>query len=262
MMDGALALKCNAKINIGLFIKGRRPDGYHEIETVYYPVMDMFDDLTVQRLDGAEAPVLKVSGLAVPGNSEENLCVRAWKVIKELRPEMPAVTMRLHKRIPVGSGLGGGSSNAAFVLRALNFLFALGYSQEELKEIGLKLGADVPFFLENRPILARGIGEKFSEVRFNFPYRIEIMTQPIHSDTTLAYKEIDLLKCSLHKNLERLITSLDVRLWKDHIVNDFEPTVFRRFPELLRVKNYLYKKGALYASMSGTGSAVYGIFKI
>ncbi|MDW8334490.1 MAG: 4-(cytidine 5'-diphospho)-2-C-methyl-D-erythritol kinase [Bacteroidia bacterium] len=261
-MDGALALKCNAKINIGLFIKGKRPDGYHEIETVYYPVMDMYDDLTVQRLEGADAPVLKLTGLNVPGNPEDNLCIRAWKALKALRPEMPAVTMRLHKRIPVGAGLGGGSSNAAFVLRALNFLFALDYSLDELKEIGVKLGADVPFFLENRPLLARGIGDKFFEIKLNLPYRIEIMTQPIQSDTALAYKEIDLQKCSLHKNLERLITSLDIRLWKDHIVNDFEPTVFRRFPELLRVKNYLYKKGALYASMSGTGSAVYGIFKM
>jgi 4-diphosphocytidyl-2-C-methyl-D-erythritol kinase len=253
----SLRLQPNAKINLGLIIKGRRPDGYHLLETVFIPLTELQDTLTLQKADTWS---LSVEGLEIDSKGSDNLVAKAHRLLSSaVGMELPVKAV-LEKRIPAGAGLGGGSSDAAAMLKGLNTLFELKYPDETLALLGAELGADVPFFIYNKPLLAKGIGTEFEPIEIGFPFRIEIETPAIHSSTVEAYKSLDLAAC--HPGLDlRQILSLPPSEWKSRLPNDLEGPVFHTYPELAKIKADFYKRGAVYASMSGSGSALYGLFK-
>jgi 4-diphosphocytidyl-2-C-methyl-D-erythritol kinase len=254
----AVTLSANAKLNLGLFIKGRRADGYHELETVFYPI-PLADELTLMETTGSH-PTLVVLGINLPGNPDQNLCIRVWHAIGTIVPKLPPVHIQLVKHIPAGAGLGGGSSDAAHTLTGLNALFELGLTNTQLHQLAVQLGADVPFFLENKPMLATGIGEVLEPINIDLSgYRLEWILPAIHSETALAYKGLDLTQCDPARSLRTHI-SQPISAWHNGVSNDFEAGVFARYAELAEIKQSLYDRGAVYASMSGSGSALYGIF--
>jgi len=249
----------NAKINIGLNVIEKRKDGYHNIETVFYPV-NLMDALEiVPSVDLCNNYNIKVSGEILGGRPEDNLVVKAFNALKLLYPDkILPVDIHLHKHIPTGAGLGGGSSDAANTIIALNQKFSLGLNDQEMEIIASKIGADCPFFIKNKPVFATGTGDVFSNIDINLKGKYIIIVKPnISVSTQDAYSEI-IPKCPVKKLPELLSLPLDT--WKDNVVNDFETTVFKKYPEIAAIKDKLYDLGALYATMSGSGSAVYGIF--
>jgi len=256
-----LTLHPNAKVNLGLHITGRRADGYHLLETAFWPVHAMADTLTLTELNTAAAPELSLDGLPLTGAAADNLVLRAWHAMQAAEPSLPAVHIALEKRIPAGAGLGGGSSDAAHTLVGLNRLFDLGLSTDTLMRLALPLGADVPFFIVNQPMLATGVGEVLTPLALDLSaYRIELVTPVIHSDTAAAYRHLQREHWSGAVDLGARLGK-PVSEWRASVRNDFEPSVFARFPELAALKASLYARGAVYASMSGSGSALYGLFR-
>lgn len=255
---GVVYRRAPAKINLGLFIQGRRADGYHLLETLYHPA-PLADELAVSIEDFEPACVLRQSGRPIPGDPRENLILRAYDLLKADFPELAPVRIHLHKRIPAGAGLGGGSSDAAAMLSALNELFELGQSLEQLSAYAALLGADVPFFLHQEPMLASGTGTTLRPFPMELPLRIQLLTPPIHSDTAEAYRSLVLEQChtatALADVLERPYAE-----WREVLANDFERPVFARYPQLQTFKEHLYEQGAIYAAMSGSGSALFGLF--
>jgi 4-diphosphocytidyl-2-C-methyl-D-erythritol kinase len=249
----------NGKINIGLNITGKRSDGYHNLQTIFYPIA-IKDALEVIANEGGENPVnFTSSGNPVLGKPENNLCVKAFELLKKDFPRIPPVNMHLHKVIPMGAGLGGGSSDAAFMLQLLNDKFGLNLATEQLINYSLQLGSDCPFFIINKPCYATGRGEYLTEIALDLSsYKILLINPGIHVSTADAFSQI-----SIDQNFPDLqgLIQEPVQQWKDLLVNDFEKTVFRKFPEVGEIKEKLYEQGALYASMSGSGSSVYGIFQ-
>ncbi len=249
----------NCKINLGLLIKGKRTDGYHLLETVMYPVFDLKDKLEIRESKGDGA--FTVSGIELKGDTSDNLCLKAFGILRGMFPDLPPVEIHLEKNIPAGAGLGGGSSDAAFTLLGLNSLFGLGLSDAELAKAGEKLGADVPFFIYNTPLLATGIGTDFEPLEINLSgYSIRIVMPPIHSSTIAAYKALDYRMFNPERSLRKLLAH-PVSEWKQMLENDLEVPVFKLYPELIQIKQALYDEGAVYAAMSGSGSAVFGVFK-
>jgi len=246
-----------AKINLGLRVTGKRSDGYHDIETVFYPV-NLCDVLElVADSKGAERDTLTLTGFELPGSKEDNIVLRAVSRLREVFP-IPLLRIHLHKSIPSGAGLGGGSSDAAFMLRAINRTFGLSLSVDELKEIAAGLGSDCPFFIDCQPAFASGKGEILSPVGDVLAGFYTVLINPgISVSTKEAYKNCTPSKPG--KSLQELITS-PVAEWKDLIVNDFEKTVFLIHPQIKSIKQVLYSSGAIFSSMSGSGSTVYGIF--
>jgi 4-diphosphocytidyl-2-C-methyl-D-erythritol kinase len=244
----------NAKINIGLNVVSKRADGYHNIETIFYPVK-LADALEFAESDKTE---LSISGIVIDGNSDNNLIFKAYRLLKnDFR--LPELKFHLHKVIPFGAGLGGGSSDAAFMLKALNSFFNLNIPSEKLKIYAAKIGADCPFFINNKPTFATGIGDQLTSVNIDLSeYEILIVKPPVSISTPDAYKNIVPSKPNF--DLQKII-NLPVENWKDNIVNDFEKYVFQTLPEVKVLKEKLYDMGAVFASMSGSGSAVYGIFR-
>lgn len=249
----------NAKVNLGLHIEGRRPDGYHELQTIFIPA-PLQDTLEVELLENSALPDIEIKGIPLNGNVEDNLCIRAWKLLKAHIPDLPAVRIYLEKNIPAGAGLGGGSSDAAFTLKAIQSLLNFNISDSLLADMALKLGADVPFFLYNKPMLAKGIGEQLSEIEIDLPGSIRLITPDIFSNTREAYQGLKYESCHKGTDLAARVKA-PTETWKDNIFNDFEPSVFARYPQLAEIKQQLYFDGAMYASMSGSGSAVYGFFR-
>ena len=251
----------NAKINLGLHIVRKRDDGYHDLETVFHPlaIHDALEILphtedSVSR-DGVE---LHVSGLVVDGSGDDNICVKAWRILKRDHPDLPPVRMYLHKAIPMGAGLGGGSSDGTFALQMLASMFTLPVDADELAAYALKLGSDCPFFLVNRPAFGSGQGERLEPVPLDLsPYRILLVHPGIHVSTAQAFAGVKPATPAIHV---RDIVSQPVETWKDRLVNDFEKTVFAAHPAIAGIKQALYEAGAVYASMSGSGSSVFGIF--
>ncbi|QEC53118.1 4-diphosphocytidyl-2-C-methyl-D-erythritol kinase [Anseongella ginsenosidimutans] len=247
----------NAKINIGLTITGKRSDGYHNIETVLYP-LKIYDVLEIIPNPDGEGLEFSISGesLAIP--EEENLCVKAFRLLEE-RYRLPAVKMHLHKDIPSGAGLGGGSSDAAYTLRLLNDLFGLGISREGLKDYARLLGSDCAFFIDNEPVYAFGKGDDFRPVRVDLSdYFLVVVMPDLAIATARAYAGVRPRKPLFSLEAK---SSNPPEEWKALVQNDFEETIFKEFPELSGIKESLYAAGALYASMSGSGAAVYGIFR-
>jgi 4-diphosphocytidyl-2-C-methyl-D-erythritol kinase len=246
----------NAKINLGLRILSARDDGYHNLESIMYPVK-IQDALEIIRKPSAPFS-FTISGLEMPGKTDEDLCVRAYRLMKK-KFDLPGVIMHLHKVIPMGAGLGGGSSDAAFTFMMLNDLYRLGLDDDTLKDLALEIGSDCPYFIDNRPMLAAGRGDILTPLSLSLhPLHIQIIKPPIHINTAAAYSAIN--PGQAKKSLKELI-QLPVTQWRYHIFNDFEEYAFKRFPVLDSIKNKLYDKGALYASLTGSGSALFGLFK-
>jgi 4-diphosphocytidyl-2-C-methyl-D-erythritol kinase len=257
----------NCKINLGLHITKKRDDGYHDIETVFYPVKPNipgygFNSLFCDVLEvvNSQETKLHLSGLNVAGNNGENLVLKAYYLLKERFPKsVNALDVYLHKVVHMGAGLGGGSADGAFMLRLLHDFFQLNLSQADLAEMALQLGSDCPFFIYNTPQFATGRGEQLTSLDIDLsPYSLQIICPGIHVSTSKAFALIrpKPAKFDLH-----LLSGLLVNQWKDYVTNDFESPVFELYPELASIKQALYDQGAIYASMSGSGSAVYGIFE-
>jgi 4-diphosphocytidyl-2-C-methyl-D-erythritol kinase len=244
----------NAKVNLGLYITEKRKDGYHNLETVFYPVK-LHDVIEI-----TEAPQLScvVEGMAVPGNPADNLCIKAYQLLQK-DFSLPPQQVTLLKNIPVGAGLGGGSSDAAFLIKLVNEKFKLGLSIAKMQGYARLLGADCPFFIENEPAFAHGIGDVFEPVAIQLSeYFLVLVKPPVHVSTVVAYAGIK--PTGVSPNLKERI-HLPVEDWKVNLENDFETSVFLKYPEILKIKNDLYEAGALFAIMSGSGSSVFAVFK-
>jgi len=243
----------HAKINIGLNVISKRADGYHNILSCFMPVgwKDALEILP------SEEDRFSSSGLKIPGESSSNLCLKALALLREDH-KVPPVQIHLHKVIPMGAGLGGGSSDAAFTIRALNEIFHLNLSFEEMLGYASKIGSDCAFFIQDEAVIAKERGNIFEKT--NIPvknFHLAIINPGIHVDTAQAYSSLTPQQPEVDIN-EAL--RLPVGKWKEYIVNDFESSVFKAFPAIASIKSSLYDKGAVYASMSGSGSSVYGIF--
>ncbi|MCX6281858.1 MAG: 4-(cytidine 5'-diphospho)-2-C-methyl-D-erythritol kinase [Bacteroidetes bacterium] len=250
-----MIVKANSKINLGLNVVRKRVDEYHDIETVFYP-LGLCDIIDVNvSADGVFR--YASSGLKIPGDTASNLCVKAFELLKE-HFQIPGADIQLQKNIPMGSGLGGGSSDGAFVLKALNDLFRLGLGAVQLKAFASRLGSDCTFFIENSPAFAKGRGELLEKIHLDLSeYYILLVNPQVHMSTAEAYAMMQPARPAA--SLKEII-KLPVSQWKDNMFNDFEGPVFQRFPLISKIKDLLYEKGAVYASMSGSGSAVYGLF--
>ena len=288
----------NAKINIGLEVVRRREDGYHDIETLFVPTPEMRDVLEVVK---ADEPGMTCYGIPCDVPVDKNLCFRAFRLMQKYYG-IGNVHIYLYKNIPMGAGLGGGSSDAAFTLTTINAIFELGLDKETLATIAAELGSDCPFFIYNRPMFASGRGEILEPYDLDLtPYRIEIVTPGLHISTPEAYAGVDAIKfpetpgagseiaslrasrlvapvpyannfiaecagepgsCDVYSTASlKTKLSLGIDKWRENVVNDFEAFAFAKYPILADIKNDFYNRGATYASMTGSGSAVYGIFK-
>ena len=248
----------NAKINLGLNIVEKRSDGYHNLETVFYPI-NLQDALEVNLLEGEEEFSLKVSGVPIEGEPENNLVVKAYRLLKKDYPEMPAIDIHMYKHIPTGAGLGGGSADAAFMIKLLNEKFKLNLSIEKMEEYAAILGADCAFFIQNKPVFATGIGNIFEPIQLSLKgYYLVLVKPDIFVSTKDAFAHI--IPTQPTQSLKEIIR-MPVETWRATMKNDFEDSVFQKFPEIAAIKDKLYDLGAVYASMSGSGSSVYGIFR-
>jgi 4-diphosphocytidyl-2-C-methyl-D-erythritol kinase len=245
----------NAKINLGLYITGKRPDGYHEISTVMVPI-PWYD--IMECIPAGKKTSFQSSGLFIPGPPEDNLCLRAYELLRK-EYDLPPVQIHLHKVIPFGAGLGGGSSDAVFMLRLLSEEFQLFLNDEMLEIYASQLGSDCAFFVKNKPALAQGRGELLTELDIPIKgYKLLVVYPNVAVSTSEAYRN-----CKPKANAPDLkeILSLPVAEWKIRLHNQFEESVFAIHPKLEAIKNKVYSAGATYAAMSGSGSAIFGIFE-
>ncbi len=247
----------NAKINIGLSVTDRRTDGYHNLETVFYPV-GLRDVLELNREEGPKRVCyFENTGIAIDCPEDKNLVVRAYKLLASAY-DLPAVRINLFKTIPFGAGLGGGSSDAAYTLKALNEYFELRISEKGLENYASRLGSDCAFFIRNRPAFASGKGDVLEDMALELDeYEIVIVKPDCKVSTAEAYAGISPAKAVF--NLREL-NLLPLTAWRKQVKNDFETTVFAKYPAIRKVKEELYNRGALYASMTGSGAGVFGIF--
>jgi 4-diphosphocytidyl-2-C-methyl-D-erythritol kinase len=244
----------NAKINIGLQITEKRPDGFHNIASCFYPVG--WADV-VETIPAAEFS-FSSSGIDIPGDPAKNLCVKAYELLKS-DFELPPVAMHLLKIIPIGAGMGGGSSDAAFVLKLLNDTFKLSLSTAALQNYARRLGSDCAFFIENQPQFCFEKGDQFEDISLSLKGKGIVLVYPnLHISTAEAYAGVVPQKpeVDLREALQRPIEE-----WRHWVKNDFENGLFQKYPVLPQIKDQMYQQGALYASMTGSGSTVFGIFE-
>lgn len=248
------------KINLGLRIIRKRSDGFHDLETVFYP-LPWNDILEVTRPEDPEKIfVFDQTGLVVDGRPEDNICFKAWKIIKENFPNLPPVHLLLYKNIPMGAGLGGGSADGAYTLRLLNDCFKLGASKEQLHKWALQLGSDCPFFIEDGPCVATGRGEILEPIGLQLKGHYVVVVNPgIHVNTGWAFSQLQLVP-QMGLDFREIILQ-PIAKWQSQLINDFEGPVFHHYPAIGAIKNDLINLGARYASMSGSGSTVFGIFE-
>lgn len=252
----------NAKINLGLNIIRKRPDGYHDLATFFCPVSlcDILEIIPQNQLTHSTDPVrFSTSGLIINGSSADNICVKAWHLLKKDFPDLSPVQIHLHKVIPTGAGLGGGSSDGAFALQLLNTLFNLQINQDQLSRYALQLGSDCPFFLLNKPCFAQGQGERLEPLAIDLSgYELLLVHPGIHISTAKAFAGINpkVPGKSIFDLAKQPVTT-----WRAEMVNDFEESIIPLHPAIKEIKDQLYATGAVYASMSGSGSAVYGLFE-
>ncbi len=248
----------NAKINIGLRVTGKRPDGYHNIESILYPIglTDILEISGQEKVTGKPVS-LDTTGIKIDAPQKENLVFRTAELLRK-EYSIPPFSIHLHKLIPTGSGLGGGSSDTAFLLHLLNKKFSIGIGEEKLHAIASGLGSDCPFFLNNTSAYISGRGEEIQQISLNLSQLYLVVVYPdIHIDTGFAYSQITPSKPGL--SLQKLI-KYPVSQWKENIYNDFEKPVFSKYPNIKKIKEKLYSMGAIYSSLTGSGSAVYGLF--
>lgn len=244
----------NCKINLGLHITGKRPDGFHTLETVFYPVAltDMLEIIT------ADAVSFQSTGLPIPGAADNNLCLKAYHLLKKDFPNLPPVQMHLHKNIPMGAGLGGGSADGAFALQLINNKYKLGLSTEQLIAYAAQLGSDCPFFILNQACYATGRGEILQPVSLDLSGWHFVLVNPgIHVNTKWAFEQIT--PGPSGKDLLAIIQS-PVDEWKKSLSNDFEAPIAKAYPAIQEIKDQLHALGASYAAMTGSGSTVFGLF--
>lgn len=256
-----MVLYPNCKINIGLRVIGTRADGYHDLETLFYPIIGLYDVLSVSE---AKSFSFEQSGTAVDCADEENLLIKCYRRMQARYPQIGNVHIRFDKRIPFGAGLGGGSSDAAHMAIALNEVFELGLARDQLAAEVSPLGADCAFFVYNTPCLAEGIGERLTPIPLSLVgFRLIMLKPDVHISTREAYGGIQLSgdQPSLAALVRKGISPIDLVRHGDIIYNDFERTVFPLHPELSEIKQRLLAAGAVYAAMSGSGSTVYGLFE-
>ncbi len=243
----------NAKINLGLYITARRPDGYHNIASCFYPVAwsDVLEIIPADKLR------FTASGLPIPGEERSNLCLKAYQALaKDF--DLPPVHIHLHKVIPIGAGLGGGSADCAFTVKLLNDLFSLNLPVDQMEAYVRPLGSDCAFFIQNKPVYCYEKGDQFAEIAVNLKdYFIVLVSPNTHVSTAEAYG--GMVPAEPPVSL-REVLSRPVNEWKHVLSNDFEKTIFAKYPAIAAVKKQLYQAGARYASMSGSGATVYGIF--
>jgi 4-diphosphocytidyl-2-C-methyl-D-erythritol kinase len=248
-----------AKINLGLNIVSKRPDGYHDIETVFYPI-GLCDRLEIEKRDDAALPYcrLNLNGMAIDGQVKDNLVVKAYSLLKESYPQIPNISASLTKNIPSQAGMGGGSSDCAFMIRMLNSEFNLGLSNGEMRTFAAKLGADCAFFITPSPAFATGIGERLETINLDLSrYAFGIVKPPVAVSTKEAFANVKPHKPS---KCCKDIVMQPIETWKYELENDFEESIFMNHKEIGEIKQTLYRMGAVYAAMSGSGSAVFGIF--
>jgi len=244
----------NCKINLGLNVVSKRSDGFHDIESLFYPVpwCDILEITPVKKNN------FLFDGIKINCPDTENLCFKAYQLLKK-QYSIPEINLYLYKKIPSGAGLGGGSSDGAFTLRALNSLFSLNLDDETLKQFVYILGSDCTFFVQDKPCLVTGTGNKLLPLPFTLKgYHIVVVKPDISISTKEAYGMVSPQKAKIPVSE---IIKLPLREWKNKMVNDFEEPVFKKHPKISAIKQMLYEKGAIYASMSGSGSAVYGLFE-
>lgn len=243
------------KINLGLSVISKRPDGYHNIATCFYPV-PWHDALEIVR---AKSFSFSLSGIPVPGAAADNLCVRAYELLRKSYNLTP-VAIHLHKVIPIGAGLGGGSADGAYSLRTLNEIFNLELGNEKLKEYAAMLGSDCAFFIEGKPMIGMGRGEVLSDIRLSLKGKYLLILKPeVHISTAQAFAGVT--PGNPTADLRLILEGHNLDAWKGTLKNDFEEPLFKQFPLLEALHQKLYAFGASYASMTGSGSAVFGIFE-
>ena len=243
----------NAKINIGLNILNRRSDGFHNLETIFYPVAirDVLEVVEAKQLSFTS------SGLPIPGSSDDNLCLKAYHLISE-DIKLPPVHIHLHKHIPIGAGLGGGSADASFFIKLMNDKFNLNLDIDQMEKYAYRLGSDCAFFIRNKPVFAFEKGDKFKAVSLDLiGHYIVLVMPPMQISTAEAYKGVkaDPIIHSLYE-----LVKLPIKDWSSLIKNDFESSIIAQYPSIGLIKSALYDAGACYVSMTGSGSSVYGIF--
>ncbi|MBR5877675.1 MAG: 4-(cytidine 5'-diphospho)-2-C-methyl-D-erythritol kinase [Alistipes sp.] len=252
-----MKLRANCKINIGLDVLAKRADGYHDLQSVMIPVKGLFDEIEMVKIEGDE-PQFYAKGIALDCEPEDNICLKAWRLMHE-RYGVGAVSIVLDKYIPFGAGLGGGSSDATTILMGLNEMFELGLSEEELISLASELGSDTAFFVRNSPQLCEGRGEIMTPVKLDLDYKWLVLVKPeANVSTREAYAGVKpaVPEVPLAERLQRPVDE-----WQECVKNDFEPSVFDAHPAIAKAKADLIEAGAVYASMSGSGSVVYGIFE-
>jgi 4-diphosphocytidyl-2-C-methyl-D-erythritol kinase len=259
----------NVKINLGLFITGKRPDGYHNIESVFYPIpwtesLEVIQDTGKSSEDYAALSFAEKGNVRffsynnpIPGTAESNLCIKVFELV-EAWFNLPKTEIHLLKSLPIGAGLGGGSADAAFTLRALKDYYNLTISDFEAKELLAKVGSDCPFFWNNKPAFVFGRGEQMRALELDLSnYHFVLVNPNIHVSTKEAYAGVSPKNPPIDL---AMLEWLDVADWKDLVKNDFEDSLFPSYPEIAAIKSKLYELGATYASMTGSGSSVYGMF--
>lgn len=256
-VDEYMVVFPNAKINIGLYVTEKRPDGFHNLETVFYPI-ELRDVLEITEIKGERGScVFTSTGLPIDCPPEKNLVSKAYSILAS-EYELPSVEVHLHKIIPYGAGLGGGSADAAFMLVGLNRLFSLGLNEEQLMGYAARLGSDCPFFVRNHPVFAFGKGELMEAIDLSLKDYVMVLVKPDRGvSTPEAYRGITPRAASFDL---RELGKLPVCEWNGVVVNDFETSVIPKVPEIQEIKDTLNALGAVYVSMTGSGSAVYGLF--
>jgi 4-diphosphocytidyl-2-C-methyl-D-erythritol kinase len=251
----------NAKINLGLKVLSKRDDGFHEIETLFYPI-GLCDILEVIKSPDGKFS-FTASGMPVDGNPGDNLCVKAYDLLAREK-NLPPVMIQLHKVIPMGAGIGGGSADAAFLIRMLNDIFSIGMETEEMEQYAARLGSDCPFFIRNKQATGTGTGNILNPIDQDLSSLKILLVKPqVKVNTKEAYDWIDSIRAGTDEKHHHPFLDgkgIPPEQWKVGLVNDFETPVFSRHPEIAKIKDILYQKGAAYASMSGSGAAVYGLF--
>ncbi|MBN8668117.1 MAG: 4-(cytidine 5'-diphospho)-2-C-methyl-D-erythritol kinase [Chitinophagales bacterium] len=250
----------NAKINLGLHVVKKRPDGYHDLETIFFPIplCDALEVITRKEQDSSGI-AFHLSGPVNPGPDADNICVKAWHLLKNDHPGLPSASIYLHKAIPTGAGLGGGSADGAFMLSLLNQKYQLGLTEEQLLSYALQLGSDCPFFIRNKPCYATGRGEIMEPVSLSLKgYQLVLVNPGIEVSTARAFSTLQ--PSPSPKDL-RTIIQQPITTWRKELGNDFERSVFEAHPLIGELKDQLYEQGAIYASMSGSGSTVFGLFE-
>ena len=244
----------HCKINLGLNVIARRPDGFHDIETCFYPIpwTDILEIIPSDKLK------FDATGLTIPGQAQENLCMKAYALLKK-DFNIPPVHIHLHKILPTGAGLGGGSSDAAFTLRILNEMFNLNLSAVKLSKYASILGSDCAFFIQDSAMIGTARGEVLRQVKLSMKRKFIVLIKPgIHVATVEAYAGV--MPRIPSQSIQKIVEETPLLKWKDFLVNDFEASVFKTYPRIKELKDKLYQQGAVYASMSGSGSSVFGIF--